>query len=219
MVFQLIDMKKIAFVFSLIAIMTMAYTPTFAQKIDYDKVEVQVDGLGCPFCAYGLEKKFKELKGIKKVRIDMETGVMTFNYPSDKMIDIETIETQVDKAGYTPVTTEITRSSGEVVASVREDEILEAETLANAQKASFKVRGNCSMCKARIEKAANELVGVDGAVWEAETQLIKLKYDATVTDIEAIHKAIAKVGHDTKKAKANDEVYENLPPCCLYKRN
>jgi len=212
-------MKKIAFVFSLIAMTTMAYTPTFAQKTAYDKVEVQVDGLGCPFCAYGLEKKFKELKGIKKVRIDMETGLMAFSYPSDKMIDIETVENQVDKAGYTPVTTEITRSNGEVVTSVREEDALENEVLANAKQASFKVRGNCSMCKARIEKAANELAGVTGAVWEAETQLIQLKYDTEVIDIEAIHKAVAKSGHDTKKTKADDEVYENLPPCCLYKRN
>lgn len=197
----------------------MAYTPTFAQKTNYDKVEVQVDGLGCPFCAYGLEKKFKELKGIKKVRIDMETGLMTFNYPSDKMIDIEAIENQVDKAGYTPVTTAITRSNGEVVTSVREEEALENETLANAQKTSFKVRGNCSMCKARIEKAANSLTGVTGAVWKAENQIVNLEYDAEVIDIQTIHKAIAKVGHDTKKAKAENEVYENLPPCCLYKRN
>lgn len=212
-------MKNIIFVFSLIAMMTVAYTPTFAQKTNYDKVEVQVDGLGCPFCAYGLEKKFKELKGIKKVRIDMETGLMTFNYPSDKMIDIEAIENQVDKAGYTPVTTEIKRSNGEVVTSVRQKEALDNETLANAQKASFKVRGNCSMCKARIEKAANSLTGVGGAVWEAKSQVVKLEYDAEVIDVETIHKAIAKVGHDTKRAKANNEVYENLPPCCLYKRN
>lgn len=199
--------------------MTVAYTPTFAQKTDYDKVEVQVDGLGCPFCAYGLEKKFKELKGIKKVRIDMETGLMTFNYPSEKMIDIETVESQVDKAGYTPVTTEITRVGGEVVTSVREEETLENEVLANAKQTAFKVRGNCSMCKARIEKAANELTGVAGAVWEAETQLLKLEYDTEVIDIEAIHKAVAQAGHDTKKTKAANEVYENLPPCCLYKRN
>jgi len=141
------------------------------------------------------------------------------DYPSDKMIDIETIENQVDKAGYTPVTTEITRSNGELITSVREDEVLEAEILANAQKVSFKVRGNCSMCKARIEKTANQLAGVVGAIWEAENQLIQLEYDAKVIDIEEIHKAIAEAGHDTKKAKADDEVYENLPPCCLYKRN
>ena len=37
-----------------------------AQSKTMDEFTVQVDGLGCPFCAYGLEKKFKEFKGIKK---------------------------------------------------------------------------------------------------------------------------------------------------------
>ncbi len=212
-------MKNIIFVFSFFAIMTLVYTPTFAQKTTYDKVEVQVDGLGCPFCAYGLEKKFKELKGIKKVRIDMETGLMQFNYPSGKMIDVETIENQVDKAGYTPVTTRITRNSGEVVTSERVEEIHEAVVLENVEATSFKVRGNCSMCKARIEKAATSLAGVGTAVWEAETQLIQLEYDPELIDLSDIHKAIAKAGHDTKKANAPDEVYDNLPPCCLYQRN
>jgi len=210
-------MKNIIFVFSLIAMMTMAYTPTFAQKTDYDKVEVQVDGLGCPFCAYGLEKKMKELKGVKKVSIDMETGGMTLTYPSNKMVDIETIENQVKKAGYTPVTTKIARKSGEVIMSDSDVEVLENEILENVQTASFKVHGNCDMCKVRIEKVANALFGVTGAVWEAESQLIKLEYDPELVDVETIHKAIAKAGHDTEKNKADDKVYENLPPCCMYR--
>lgn len=212
-------MKNIIFVFSFIAMMTLAFSPIYAQKTTYDKVSVQVDGLGCPFCAYGLEKKFKELKGIKKVSIDMETGLMQFKYPSDKMIDIETIENQVDKAGYTPVTTTITRNSGEVITSEKVEEIREAVVLENVEKASFKVRGNCSMCKARIEKATTSLAGVGTALWEAETQIIELEYDPELIDLTDIHKAIAKAGHDTQKASAADEVYDNLPPCCLYQRN
>ncbi|HHH13154.1 MAG TPA: copper chaperone, partial [Thiolapillus brandeum] len=26
--------------------------------------EMRVDGLACPFCAYGIEKKFKAMKGV-----------------------------------------------------------------------------------------------------------------------------------------------------------
>lgn len=58
-------------------------TVAFAQK-PMDAFEVQVDGLGCPFCAYGLEKKFKEFKGIKEVKIDIETGDFSFAYPAEK---------------------------------------------------------------------------------------------------------------------------------------
>ena len=72
-------------------------TTTEAQKAERDQYTIQVDGLGCPFCAFGLEKKFKEFKGIKGVKIDMETGVFNFTYPSDKPLSIEEVQVQVDK--------------------------------------------------------------------------------------------------------------------------
>jgi mercuric ion binding protein len=45
-----------------------------------------------------------------------------------------------------------------------------------------------------------------------------LIYNAQKLDILEVHNAIAQAGHDTKKATANDEVYANLPLCCLYER-
>ena len=37
-------------------------------------VSLQVDGLACPFCAYGLEKKLKKVEGVEKLTIDLESG-------------------------------------------------------------------------------------------------------------------------------------------------
>jgi mercuric ion binding protein len=79
-----------------------------------DAFEVQVDGLGCPFCAYGLEKKFKEFKGIKDVKIDIETGDFSFQYPAEKSLSLIAVVQQVEKAGYTPMKTVITRANGVV---------------------------------------------------------------------------------------------------------
>ncbi|MGN2393298.1 heavy-metal-associated domain-containing protein, partial [Pelomicrobium sp. G1] len=31
---------------------------------------LQVDGLACPFCAYGIEKKLRALDGVDKVKVD-----------------------------------------------------------------------------------------------------------------------------------------------------
>ncbi len=36
--------------------------------------KVYVDGLSCPFCAYGIEKKFSKVKGVEKIDIDLKTG-------------------------------------------------------------------------------------------------------------------------------------------------
>lgn len=83
---------------------------------------------------------------------------------------------------------------------------------------SFKVSGNCNMCKKRIEKAAT----VDGSVkaaWNVQTKMMTVSYDSSKTTAGAIQKNIAAAGHDTEKEKAADEAYDNLPGCCRYDRS
>ena len=82
----------------------------------------------------------------------------------------------------------------------------------------FTVFGNCGMCKSRIEKAAKAIDGVSMAEWDKKTKIAKVTFDADKTNVLDIHKAIAKVGHDTEKYKADDKVYDELPGCCLYER-
>lgn len=45
-----------------------------------------------------------------------------------------------------------------------------------------------------------------------------MQFDVPKTNSDAIQKAIAKVGHDTEKFKAPDDVYKKLPECCLYRK-
>jgi len=87
----------------------------------------------------------------------------------------------------------------------------------HAVHTSFKVGGNCSMCKDRIEAAALSVEGVASANWEAETQTIHLNLSEN-TSIDDVHHAIAQSGHDTEKERAADDVYNELPGCCLYNR-
>ncbi len=82
----------------------------------------------------------------------------------------------------------------------------------------LKVYGSCGMCETRIEKAVNGLEGVSSAEWDKETKMLEVKFNSSKTDVHKMHKAVAKVGHDTDKHKAKDEVYENLPGCCKYER-
>jgi copper chaperone CopZ len=79
------------------------------------------------------------------------------------------------------------------------------------------VSGNCDLCKARIETAAKSITGVTSAEWIAETKKLHVQFDGAKTNLDAIQKAIAKVGHDTEKYKAPDEVYNALPGCCKYR--
>jgi len=83
---------------------------------------------------------------------------------------------------------------------------------------TFGVRGNCGMCKATIETAANSINGVTTAIWDKENRKITVSYDEKKTNIMEIHKAIAKSGYDTDILNGDDSVYGNLPGCCQYDR-
>ena len=83
--------------------------------------------------------------------------------------------------------------------------------------AMLKVKGACDMCKDRIEKAALSIAGVSTAIWDAKAQEVHLNFDESKTSLDKISKAIAAVGHDTEKDKADDAVYNALPGCCQYR--
>ena len=183
---------------------------------DRDQFEMQVAGLGCPFCAYGLEKKFKEFKGIKDVKIEMETGQFNFSYPADKKLSLEDVENQVDKAGYTAVTTKIVRADGDIEES--KQNITELTTESEIVNKDIFVSGNCGMCKARIEKTAKNVNGVVSASWDKDNKMLKIEFDSSQTSIGEVSEAVAKAGHDTKYSKAEDDVYNELPGCCQYDR-
>lgn len=97
---------------------------------------------------------------------------------------------------------------------------LGAQTIFGQEKTEkFEVKGNCGMCEKRIETAAKSVEGVSFADWDKKTKEIKVTLDANKTDIQKVHKAIAKAGHDTRLHKATDQVYNALPGCCKYDRD
>jgi copper chaperone CopZ len=205
-------MKNTIMVTLIIGMMTM-FSANAQQNMD--KFMVQVDGLGCPFCAYGLEKKFKEFKGIKSVKIDIETGDFSFSYPAEKSLSLTDVEKQVENAGYTPITTKIERANGKVEASKATS--LSEKTKGTVTK-NVMVAGNCGMCEARISKAAKSVAGVSEISWDKDTKMMKVSFDGGITSLSEIEMAIAKAGHDTKNHKAQTGTYNDLPPCCLYER-
>jgi periplasmic mercuric ion binding protein len=82
---------------------------------------------------------------------------------------------------------------------------------------TFKVSGNCGMCKTKIEKAAKE-AGAKSADWDAEKKELTVSYKASSTNTAKIQEKIAKVGYDNAGAKATTEAYNKLHGCCKYDR-
>lgn len=82
---------------------------------------------------------------------------------------------------------------------------------------TFKVWGQCDMCKARIEKTV-KVEGVSTALWDEKSQLLTVTIDPAKTSKDVLSKKLATAGHDTEKFKATDEAYAKLPGCCYYER-
>jgi hypothetical protein len=79
------------------------------------------------------------------------------------------------------------------------------------------VNGMCDMCEERIEEAL-DIKGIKLADWDLDTKMCRIVYKEDVIKEQEIHKILAGIGHDTKKVKAKQEVYNNLHHCCRYNR-
>lgn len=85
-----------------------AATPAWAAIDHYD---VDVAGLACPFCAYGLEKKLKNLPGVKNLRVDLDAGRASFDVAPGTTLMPRQVRDAVKDAGFTPGTITV-RASG-----------------------------------------------------------------------------------------------------------
>lgn len=40
------------------------------------RYEMRVDGLACPYCAYGIEKKLKAINGVENLDVNLDAGIV-----------------------------------------------------------------------------------------------------------------------------------------------
>ncbi len=83
---------------------------------------------------------------------------------------------------------------------------------------TFKVYGNCNMCKAKIEGALKKKDGILSKKWDVEKKELTVMYDTSKITIEKIGQKVADAGYDNQYAKAKDETYKKLDACCQYER-
>jgi copper chaperone CopZ len=88
----------------------------------------------------------------------------------------------------------------------------------HAKKLTFKVWGNCGMCKKTIEGSLKDKPGLLSADWNVKTKQMEVLIDSTKTNSEDVHQLIASSGYDTDLFKGNDAAYDNLHACCKYDR-
>lgn len=97
-----------------IIVMTLAFTgpgivsnanaeqntsPAAASRSD-QQILVNLEGLACPFCAYGVEKQLKRISGVKDVKVNLGEGNAVLMVEPGKKITDKEIRQAVEKAGF-----------------------------------------------------------------------------------------------------------------------
>ena len=86
----------------LLLFLTQGATAQSAQELGMLEVSVQVDGLSCPFCAYGLEKKLRKVENVASIEIRVNEGRAVVTPESGTSLELDELEQAVRDGGFTP---------------------------------------------------------------------------------------------------------------------
>lgn len=91
--------SKVLFLLGLVLIaLPLSYGALAQGKAE--EISIRVDGLSCPFCAYGLEKKLKRLEGAESIHIDIDLGIARIRLHEGKKIEEKDLKKAVEDAGF-----------------------------------------------------------------------------------------------------------------------
>ena len=81
-----------------LALMLFTTMAAFAEPQTY---ALQVDGLACPFCAFGIEKQLSKIDGVDELDTDIKAGVVLLTMKDGVLLDETVAEQAVERAGFT----------------------------------------------------------------------------------------------------------------------
>lgn len=87
-----------------LAVLLTGTSPSLATdgKAPAREAVVQVKGLACPFCVYGLEKRLKKLPGVQRVGVELGKGEADIAFAPESAVTDAEIQKAVRDAGFTP---------------------------------------------------------------------------------------------------------------------
>ena len=61
---------------------------------------LRIDGMACPFCAYGVEKHLRKLEGVETASVQLGAGTVALTIAPEKHLTFWQIKEAVEKAGF-----------------------------------------------------------------------------------------------------------------------
>ena len=62
--------------------------------------ELRVNGISCPFCAFGIEKKLLDVDGVQGIEVFLDDGRIALTFLPDNTVTVSDLERAVEKAGF-----------------------------------------------------------------------------------------------------------------------
>ena len=75
-------------------------TPEANLELEGATVRLRVDGMTCPFCAYGLEKKLGELESVDELIIRVSDGVVLIRLKEGMTLADDDLSRAVERGGF-----------------------------------------------------------------------------------------------------------------------
>jgi len=144
---------------------------------------VTVNGMACPFCAYGLRKELLTLPGVKDVQVDLNKSQATVAVRDGSEVKDAEIRQAVKEAGFTP---------GSIRCQAAQKV---SQAPAFFRSAGFNVAGmQCEHCAANITAALEKQKGVRSAAVDLAAKHATITYDSRQVTPAALAQAIEHAG-------------------------
>ncbi|MFQ5679901.1 MAG: heavy-metal-associated domain-containing protein [Gemmatimonadota bacterium] len=75
-------------------------TPAVEPELASAQIVLRVDGMSCPFCAYGLEKRLKEIPAVDTLLIRLSDGIVQIRLEEGATLGDEELARAVKRAGF-----------------------------------------------------------------------------------------------------------------------
>lgn len=93
-------MKK-TILMSIVGIVVMLNSLQVSYAATGTNYSIRVDGLACPFCAYGIEKKLKKIDGTSNINVDLDKGVVSVDTKEGLELTEERLKKLFNDSGFT----------------------------------------------------------------------------------------------------------------------
>ncbi|MCF6213947.1 MAG: heavy-metal-associated domain-containing protein [Flavobacteriaceae bacterium] len=95
--------KKTPFIALVFAFLFFGQTTVKAQnKSDHVYIKIEVNGMACPYCAFGMEKQLKKVSGVDNVKIQLKEGLAYIATLKKQKPLKESLALIITNAGFTP---------------------------------------------------------------------------------------------------------------------